>query len=49
MKKFIYTESETAIICKVYNYDLDTVKEMELNGWALVGTYYRFLAFRKDK
>lgn len=49
MKKFIYIESETAIFCRVYNYDLDTVKEMELNGWVLTGTYYGFLTFRKDK
>lgn len=49
MEKCIYDEYETATICKVYNYNLDTVKEMELNGWTLTGTYYGFLTFRKDK
>ena len=49
MKIYNYTEYETATICKVYNYDLDTVKEMGLKGWVLTGTYYGFLTFRKDK
>lgn len=31
----------------VYNYNMDTVREWEANGWHLVGTYYGFLTFWK--
>ena len=49
MKRYVYIEFDTGTICRVYNYDLDTVKEMESEGWMLTGTYYGFLSFRKDK
>lgn len=49
MKRYIITELETSTICQVYNYDMDTLKEMEAKGWVLEGTYYGFLTFRKDK
>lgn len=31
----------------VYNYNMDTVREWEANGWHLEGTYYGFLTFWK--
>lgn len=51
MKKLetIYEDRKTVIIAKVYNYTLNTVKEMENDGWRLTGTYYGFLTFVKDK
>ena len=51
MKKIgtIYEECETCTIAKVYDYTMDTVKEMKNDGWILTGTFCRFLTFRKDK
>lgn len=49
MEKRIYNEYETSTICTVYNYNMDTVKKMEFDGWVLTGTYYGFLTFRKSK
>ena len=48
-KRYVYEERENALIAHVYNYDLDTKKEMEDRGWTLTGTFYSFLTFRKDK
>ena len=48
-KRYVYEERENALIAHVYNYDLDTKKEMEAQGWTLTGTFYSFLTFRKDK
>lgn len=48
-KRYLYEERENALIAYVYNYDLDTKKEMEAQGWTLTGTFYSFLSFRKDK
>ena len=48
-KRYIYEERKNVLIAKVYNYDLNTVKEMEAQGWTLTGTFYSFLTFRKDK
>lgn len=48
-KRYVYEERENALIAHVYNYDLDTKKEMEAQGWTLTGTFYGFLTFRKDK
>ena len=48
-KRYIYEERKNVLIAKVYNYDLNTAKEMEAQGWTLTGTFYGFLTFRKDK
>ena len=48
-KRYVYEERKNVLIVHVYNYDLNTVKEMEVKGWTLTGTYYSFLTFRKDK
>ena len=48
-KRYIYEERKNVLIAKVYNYDLNTAKEMEAHGWTLTGTFYGFLTFRKDK
>lgn len=48
-KRYIYEERKNVLIAKVYNYDLNTVKEMEAQGWTLTGTYYTFLSFQKVK
>ena len=48
-KRYIYEERKDVLIAKVYNYDLNTAKEMEAQGWTLTGTFYSFLTFRKDK
>ena len=48
-KRYVYEEMENVLIAYVYNYDLNTAKEMESQGWTLTGTYYGFLSFRKDK
>lgn len=31
----------------VFNYNMDTVREWEANGWKLEGTFYGFLTFWK--
>lgn len=48
-KRYIFEERKDVLIAHVYNYDLDTVKEMEVQGWTLTGTFHGFLTFRKDK
>ena len=48
-KRYVYEERENVLIAHVYNYDLNTAKEMEAQGWTLTGTFYGFLSFRKDK
>ena len=48
-KRYEYEEREDVLIAYVYNYDLNTAKEMEAQGWTLTGTFYGFLSFRKDK
>ncbi len=45
----IFDENEVCEFVRVYNYTLDTAKKMERDGWKLVGTYYQFLSFRRDK
>ena len=47
-KAYIYEQGETCKYCRVYGYDMDTVKEMARNGWKLDGTYRMFLVFRID-
>ena len=47
--RYEFIEFPTGTLCKVYDYTLDTVKEMEAKGWTLYGTYYSFLSFQKDK
>ena len=49
MKRYVYEEYSTVTVCKVYDYDMDTAREMKADGWTLTGTYYGFLTFRKDK
>ena len=44
-----YIETETGTLCKVYNYNMDTIKEMEAQGWTLRGTYICFFSFWKEK
>ena len=44
-----YIETETGTLCKVYNYNMDTIKEMEAQGWILRGTYICFFSFWKEK
>ena len=48
-KRYIFEEMENVLIAYVYNYDLNTAKEMEAQGWTLTGTFYSFLTFRKNK
>ena len=48
-KRYVYEERKDVLIAHVYNYDLNTAKEMESRGWTLTGTFYGFLTFRKDK
>ena len=49
MKRYEYSEYETYEVCRVYDYDMDTSREMKAAGWVLDGTYYDHLTFRKDK
>ena len=44
-----YIECETGTLCKVYNYTMDTIKEMEADGWTLRGTYICFFSFLEGK
>ena len=44
-----YIETETGTLCKVYNYTMDTIREMEVQGWTLRGTYICFFSFWKEK
>lgn len=48
-KRYVYEERKNVLIAHVYNYDLNTAKEMKSQGWTLTGTFYGFLSFRKDK
>ena len=43
----IYEYHGNTVWCSIYDYTLDTVKEMESAGWKLYGTYCRFLIFYK--
>lgn len=44
-----YTEFWNGTLCKVYNYNLNTIKEMEKEGWKVQGTYVCYFTFWKDK
>lgn len=44
-----YTEFWNGTLCKVYNYNLNTIKEMEKEGWKVQGTYICYFTFWKDK
>ena len=44
-----YIETETGTLCKVYNYTMDTIKEMEAQGWTSRGIYICFFSFWKEK
>lgn len=44
-----YIEFEDGTLCKVYNYNLDTIPAMQKEGWTLRGTYYCFFSFWKAK
>lgn len=46
-RKTEYTKYWNGTLATVYNYNLDTVREMEADGWYLQGTYYGFLTFWK--
>lgn len=47
--KVIYKENDYYKFAYVYNYNFDTVKEFEQDGWSLSGTFYNFLTFKKIK
>lgn len=47
-KAYIYKYNTDCAICHVYGYDLNTIKEMLMNGWKLTGTYLPMLTFRLD-
>lgn len=47
-KAYIYEQGAYCTYCRVYGYDMDTVKEMARNGWKLCGTYRMFLVFMLD-
>lgn len=44
-----YEEHNDTIRCTVYNYNMNTIKEMEKDGWKCDGTYYSFFTFWKYK
>ena len=44
-----YEEFENGTRCTVYNYNLNTIKEMEADGWKCTGTYVSFFTFWKEK
>ena len=42
-----YRKCADGTLAIVYDYNMDTVREWEANGWKLEGTYYGFLTFWK--